>query len=134
MKINKKIFVAMISAVMMMTSLTGCATFKNFKAGFIEKPQEQSSIRIGVYEPMTGADSESAEQEIKGIELANEMYPTVNGKVVELVYADNTSDIYAAETAIKELLVKEPLVFSEVTEAFILWWQEILSETLKCLL
>ena len=38
------------------------------------------------------------------------MYPTVNGKFVELIYADNASDIYAAETAIKELLLKEPTV------------------------
>lgn len=44
------------------------------------------------------------------MELAYEMYPTVNGKVVELVYADNGSDISAAETAIKELVAKEPKV------------------------
>ena len=95
----------------MLASFTGCTTFENFKTGFIEKPQDKkATIQIGVYQPMTGIDSEAAEQEIKGIELAHEMYPTVNGKIVELVYADNRSDIYAAETAIKEVLVKEPLV------------------------
>jgi len=109
-KIRRMISIATI-AVMLTGMLTGCATFNNFKTGFIDKPQDQkASIQIGVYEPMTGIDSEAAEQEIKGIELAHEMYPTVNGKIVELVYADNKSDIYAAETAIKELLVKEPLV------------------------
>ena len=38
----------------------------------------------------------------------HEMYPTVNGKFVELEYADNASDINAAETAIKELILKKP--------------------------
>ncbi len=92
-------------------ALSGCATFEHFKTAFIDKPQDQkASIQIGIYEPMTGADSEAGELEIRGIELAHEMYPTVNGKVVELVYADNGSDLYAAETAIKELLMKEPSV------------------------
>lgn len=94
---------------MMSSLLTGCATFENFKTGFIDKPQDmKATIQIGIYQPMTGTDSEAAEQEIKGIELAHEMYPTVNGKIVELVYADNGSDLDAAETAIKELIVKEP--------------------------
>ena len=91
--------------------LSGCTTFNNFKDAFIEKPQDQATtIQIGVYEPMTGADKKAGGLEIKGIELANELYPTVNGKVVELVYADNASDIYAADTAIKELILKKPSV------------------------
>lgn len=96
---------------MVMGLLSGCATFEHFKTGFIDKPQDQkATLQIGVYEPMTGMDAEAAEQEIKGIELAHEMYPTVNGKIVELVYGDNSSDIDAAETAIKEIIVKEPMV------------------------
>lgn len=59
---------------------------------------------------MSGAEKSNAEDEIKGIRLAYEQYPTVNGKLVELVEADNASDIYAAETAIKELLLKDPTV------------------------
>lgn len=110
MKINKRHISILIMVVMLMSILTGCTTFENFKTGFIEKPQDQkATIQIGIYQPMTGADAEAAEDEIKGIELAHEMYPTVNGKIVELVYADNSSDIYAAETAVKELVVKEPL-------------------------
>lgn len=94
-----------------MAGLTGCTTFDNFKAAFIEKPQDQkATIQIGIYEPMSGIYKKNAEDEIKGIKLAYEQYPTVNGKIVELVEADNSSDIYAAETAIKELLLKEPLV------------------------
>ena len=102
---------AAVFLIMMMTAglLSGCTTFENFREAFIDKPQEDSStVTIGVYEPMTGADSSAGEQEIEGIELANELYPNVDGKMVELVYADNASDIYAAETAIKELISKEP--------------------------
>ncbi len=110
-KIKKKYVLTVLIAIMTVGLLTGCTTFENFKVGFIDKPQDhKATIAIGVYEPMTGADSEAGALEIKGIELAHEMYPTVNGKIVELVYADNASDIYAAETAIKELIVKEPLV------------------------
>lgn len=110
MKINKKHISVILIAILMVAVLTGCTTFENFKTGFIDKPQDNTAtIQIGVYEPITGADSEQAALEIKGIELAHEMYPTINGKMVELVYADNTSDIYAAETAIKELILKEPL-------------------------
>lgn len=108
-KIKSKNIIALILVMMMSSLLTGCATFENFKTGFIDKPQDmKATIQIGIYQPMTGTDSEAAEQEIKGIELAHEMYPTVNGKIVELVYADNGSDLDAAETAIKELIVKEP--------------------------
>ncbi|HIU25436.1 MAG TPA: ABC transporter substrate-binding protein [Candidatus Copromorpha excrementigallinarum] len=89
--------------------LSGCATFENFKEAFIDKPQEDTTtVTIGVYEPMTGADSDGGKLETEGIELANEVYPNVDGKMVELVYADNSSDIYAAETAIRELISKEP--------------------------
>lgn len=111
MKKSRKYILITFILIIAMSVLTGCTTFDNFKMAFIEKPQDQkASIQIGVYEPMTGSDSEGGELEIKGIELAHEMYPTVNGKIVELVYADNLSDLDAAETAIKELLVKEPKV------------------------
>ncbi len=109
-KINKKHISIILISIMTLAMMTGCATLENFKTGFIDKPQDDTAtIQIGVYQPMTGRDSEAAAAEIKGIELAHEMYPTINGKMVELVYADNTSDMYASETAIKELILQEPL-------------------------
>ena len=66
------------------------------------------TIQIGIYEPTSGADSKAAEDEIKGIELAHEVYPNVGGKIVELIYSDNASDIDAAETAIQDLIAKKP--------------------------
>ena len=100
-----------ITLILIMASMSGCTTFDNFKAAFIDKPQDKkATIQIGIYEPMSGADKNNAADEIAGIKLAYEQYPTVNGKLVELVEADNASDIYAAETAIRELLLKDPTV------------------------
>lgn len=109
----KKIKLLSAVMVLMLTalSLTGCVTFDNFKAAFIDKPQDkQAIIQIGVFEPITGADSVEAEAEIRGIQLANTVHPNVDGKAVQLVFADNKSDIDAAETAVQTLIVKQPAV------------------------
>lgn len=108
MKIRKIAAVA-VTAVLTVTMLTGCTTFNNFKEAFLQqKKSSDVTIQIGIYEPMSGADSDAAKAEIKGIELAHEVYPNIGGKIVELVYSDNFSDIDAAETAINNLISKKP--------------------------
>lgn len=108
MKIRKIAAVA-VAAVLTVTMLTGCTTFNNFKEAFLQqKKSSDVTIQIGIYEPMSGADSDAAKAEIKGIELAHEVYPNIGGKIVELVYSDNSSDIDAAETAINNLISKKP--------------------------
>ena len=108
MKIRKIAAVA-VTAVLTVTMLTGCTTFNNFKEAFLQqKKSSDVTIQIGIYEPMSGADSDVAKAEIKRIELAHEVYPNIGGKIVELVYSDNSSDIDAAETAINNLISKKP--------------------------
>ena len=108
MKIRKIAAVA-VTAVLTVTMLTGCTTFNNFKEAFLQqKKSSDVTIQIGIYEPMSGADSDAAKAEIKGIELAHEVYPNIGGKIVELVYSDNSSDMDAAETAINNLISKKP--------------------------
>lgn len=108
MKIRKIAAVA-VTAVLTVTMLTGCTTFNNFKEAFLQqKKSSDVTIQIGIYEPMSGADSDAAKAEIKGIELAHEVYPNIGGKIVELVYSDNSSAIDAAETAINNLISKKP--------------------------
>lgn len=99
---------ALLMTVILITAmLTGCASFDNFKKEFIDDGEEpEATVRIGVFEPLTGKDKEKGQMEIAGIELAHEMFPTALGKDVELVYADNKSDMFVAESAAKEL-VKE---------------------------
>ena len=65
-------------------------------------------IKIGVFEPMTGANAAGGAMEVEGIRLANELNPTVEvaGKTykVELVVADNKSDKVEAANAVQRLI------------------------------
>ena len=106
-----KVTTAVSLLIIMALSFTGCTTFDNFKAAFIDKPQKETvKIQVGVLEPVTGVDSQAAEDEIRGIQLANKVHPNVKGKMISLVFADNKSDIDATETAVQTLIAKEPLV------------------------
>ncbi|MCM8711341.1 ABC transporter substrate-binding protein [Clostridium sp. SYSU_GA19001] len=64
-------------------------------------------IKIGVFEPMTGANAAGGALEVEGVKLANKLYPTVLGKKVELVIVDNKSDKSEAATAASRLVEKE---------------------------
>jgi branched-chain amino acid transport system substrate-binding protein len=64
-------------------------------------------IKIGVFEPMTGANAGGGALEIEGIKLANKLYPTVLGKKVELVIVDNKSDKTEAANAVQRLVDKD---------------------------
>ena len=57
-----------------------------------ETSEADDVIKIGVFEPLTGANAAGGELEKEGIELANKLYPEVLGKKVELVVVDNKSD------------------------------------------
>jgi branched-chain amino acid transport system substrate-binding protein len=68
-------------------------------------------IKIGVFEPMTGANAAGGAMEVEGIELANRLYPTVEvgGKTytVQLVVVDNKSDKVEAATAVQRLIDRD---------------------------
>ena len=83
----------LVLAVSLTAGLTGCTTYNNFKNAFFSdgKASSEKTIKIGIYEPMTGQYKEQGKEEVAGIELANKLYPTVLGKKVELVYADKKS-------------------------------------------
>lgn len=92
-------------------SFSSCATFDAFKSEFF--PEEQNvkeTIKIGVFQPLSGENKGGGELEVKGIELAHELYPKCLGKNIELVYADNRSDINAADEAIQDLIEQKPSV------------------------
>lgn len=111
MKKTYKIAAILTVAAMLMTSLAGCATFDAFRAEFFPGEQNaKETVKIGVFEPLSGEDKSGGELEKKGIELAHKLQPTCLGKDVELVYADNRSDLNAAAEAIRELIAKKPAV------------------------
>jgi len=72
-----------------------------------EVPEE---IKIGVYEPMTGAMAAGGQMTWEGIQLANETKGTVLGKPVTLALVDNKSDKVEAANAVARLIDKEKVV------------------------
>jgi branched-chain amino acid transport system substrate-binding protein len=61
-------------------------------------------IKIGVYQPLTGANAAGGELEHRGVEIANEQYPEVLGKKIKLVVVDNKSDKAEAANAASRLI------------------------------
>ena len=66
----------------------------------------EGTIKLGVFEPMTGATAAGGAMEKEGFDLANELYPEVLGKKIELVYGDNKSDRAEATLAAQSLVDK----------------------------
>jgi branched-chain amino acid transport system substrate-binding protein len=91
---------ALLACVLAAALLTGCGGKKAAGGGDV--------IKIGVFEPMTGANAAGGAMEVEGIRLANELNPTivVGGKTykVELVVVDNKSDKVEAANAVQRLI------------------------------
>lgn len=66
----------------------------------------EETIKIGIFEPMTGATAAGGAMEKEGFDLANELYPEVLGQKIELVYGDNKSDRAEATLAAQSLVDK----------------------------
>ena len=112
MKKHLKKVVCAALALTMVLGMTGCTTYNNFKAAFFagEQTEKAPTIKIGIYESISGQNAARGKAEALGIELAHELYPTVLGMDVELIQADNQSNMYVAETVIQELLKQKPAV------------------------
>ncbi len=70
----------------------------------------QETIKIGAYLPMTGAVAGYGQQEWAGIQIANEMQPTVLGKKIELVLTDTKSEKIEAANAMSRLIEKDKVI------------------------
>lgn len=102
----RKRILSLVLVVCLTAGLTGCTTYTNFKNAFFgtDTVAKEKTIKIGVFEPTSGSMKTQGKEEVMGIELAHDLYPTACGKTVEFVYADNKSDMYEAEAAIQELI------------------------------
>ncbi|TGE32173.1 ABC transporter substrate-binding protein [Desulfosporosinus sp. Sb-LF] len=87
--------------------VTGCGTKTATPTATTGSNASGDVIKIGVFEPMTGANAAGGALEVDGIKLANKLYPEVNGKKVELVLVDNKSDKVEAASAASRLVEKE---------------------------
>lgn len=92
----------------------GCAPKAEAPAKPAEgKPQAEApadTIRIGVFEPMTGDSAAGGQMTWEGIQLANELHPEVLGKKVDLILVDNKTDKNEATLAAIRLVEKEKVV------------------------
>jgi len=114
---KKRTALIMLVAILILSlTVVGCGGTK--EEAKKEEPQNEASketskedvIKIGIFEPMTGANAAGGAMEVEGIKLANKLYPTVLGKKVELVLADNKSDKVEAANAATRLVEKEKVV------------------------
>lgn len=99
--------IALILCVMMLfTLVSGCGS-KSTSGEQSSTSTDSNVIKIGVLEPMTGANAAGGALEVEGIKLANKMYPEVLGKKVQLVIVDNKSDKVESASAASRLVENE---------------------------
>lgn len=107
----KKKLITIICMILIVSMMTGCTTFTNFKnAFFAGELMQNETIKIGVFEPLSGENKEKGKLELMGIELAHEMKGEVLGKKIELVITNNKGEVDVAETVINELVATKPSV------------------------
>ena len=102
---KKKISILLVVMLTISLILVGCTP----KQTATPAPADDV-IKIGVFEPITGANAAGGALEVEGAKLANELYPTVLGRKVELVIVDNKSDKVEAASAAARLVEKEKVV------------------------
>lgn len=96
----RKVVSIVLCVLLALTLSTGCSQGN-------QAAPAADVIKIGVFEPLTGANAAGGELEVEGMKLANELYPEVLGKKVELVIVDNKSDKAEAANAAIRLIEKE---------------------------
>lgn len=94
----KRTFGLGITVLLVLAMLSGCGQ------------KEAKEIRIGVFEPMTGASAAGGQMTWEGIQLANELYPEVLGKKVVLYLEDNKTDKNEAANAVTRLIEQKKVV------------------------
>lgn len=99
-RVNKKLAVLLVAIMIAALAVTGCQ-----KAADTDKSAGQPDvIKVGVYEPLTGTNAAGGQMTLEGIKLANQLYPEVLGKKVELVVVDNKSEKQEAANAVARLV------------------------------
>ena len=105
---KKKLLAVMMVAAMTVATLAGCG--KSSDGAASASADSEDVIKIGVFEPLTGENGGGGSQEVDGIKYANQVYPEVLGKKIELVVVDNKSDKGEATTAATRLVEQEGVV------------------------
>lgn len=112
---KKRVFLFILVLSLVVSTLIGCApekTDNDIDTGQSDSEDvttgdEGDTIKIGVFEPMTGASAAGGEMTVEGIKLANEKVPTVLGRKIELFIVDNKSEKVEAANAVARLVDKD---------------------------
>ena len=106
----KKFLALALSCAMALSLLAGCGggTTSTPDASSGSSASGEKVVKIGIFEPATGDSASGGKKEMLGYKYANLETPTVEvgGETyqVELVYADNGSDVSKAPTAAAQLV------------------------------
>lgn len=106
---KRKLSILLVAIMSLSILLAGCGKKDSTDNSATTNPTTAASdtIKIGVFEPITGANAAGGSLELDGIKLANKLYPEVLGKKVELVIVDNKSDKVEAANAVARLIEKD---------------------------
>ncbi|NLJ97664.1 MAG: ABC transporter substrate-binding protein [Tissierellia bacterium] len=102
---KRKLWLLLLVLALAVSTLAGCSQSEETGGS-----SDADVIKIGVFEPMTGANAAGGEMTVEGIELANEIKGEILGKKVELVIVDNKSDKVEAANAASRLIEKDEVV------------------------
>lgn len=104
----KKMYRVFVLVLALMISMAGCVQkVEESQVSDAQDTSESDVIKIGVFQPLTGANAAGGEMELEGTKLANEMFPEVLGKKIELVIVDNKSDRVEAGNAVARLVERD---------------------------
>lgn len=107
LSIKRRRYVTIVALIFALSMLAvGCGGAAD-KGADSDKEPAADVIKIGVYEPLTGTNAAGGQMTVEGIKLANQLYPEVLGKKVELVVVDNKSEKQEAANAVERLISKE---------------------------
>lgn len=113
----KKILSLVLALMMILTCAVAFASCGETDTPAVtpdDTPAKNSVVKIGVYEPLTGANGAGGKQEALGMQYANSVMPTVEiGGVtydIELVSADNESSTDKAVSAATKLVAENVAV------------------------
>lgn len=104
---KRRTIACLLSFILVVSLLSGCGNNTNTNGGDNASSDSSNVIKIGVFEPITGAQAAGGEMTMEGIKLANEKVGEVLGKKVELVVVDNKSDKVEAANAVSRLIEKD---------------------------
>ena len=102
-RVNKKLVILMAMLIMASVLAVGCSN----NTAQQPAPTAPTTIKVGVYEPLTGTNAAGGQMTLEGIKLANQLYPEVLGKKVDLVVVDNKSEKQEAANAVARLVSQD---------------------------